>query len=297
MNRFLAFFFLSLIVAGSLSAQTAKVKHVVLIGCDGFGAYALPDADMPNLKKLMANGSWSAKVRTVLPSSSGVNWASMLMGAGPTLHGYTEWNSAVPEIASAATNQAGMFPSIFSILKEQRPKATTALIHSWQGIDPLVQKGTTDYRVAAHDNEEVCVDSAVAIIKSKKPTLTFIHFDQPDGVGHNIGHRTKEYYEELKKVDARIGKIVEAVQQAGIAGETVIIVSADHGGINKGHGGKSLDEVNIPWVAYGKGIQKNQELKSTMIIYDTAPTIAWLLGLKTPQCWRGTPIREISARK
>lgn len=72
-----------------------KVKHVVLIGCDGFGAYALPEADMPNLKNLMKEGSWSLKARSVLPSSSAVNWASMIMGAGYTLHGYTEWNSAV----------------------------------------------------------------------------------------------------------------------------------------------------------------------------------------------------------
>ena len=56
---------------------------------------------MPNLKNLMKEGSWSLKARSVLPSSSAVNWASMIMGAGPTLHGYTEWNSAVPEISSS----------------------------------------------------------------------------------------------------------------------------------------------------------------------------------------------------
>ena len=30
-----------------------KAKHVVLIGLDGWGAYSLPKADMPNVKKLM----------------------------------------------------------------------------------------------------------------------------------------------------------------------------------------------------------------------------------------------------
>lgn len=91
---------MSLFIALTVYAQQ-KVKHVVLIGCDGFGAYALPEADMPNLKNLMKDGSWSLKARSVLPSSSAVNWASMIMGAGPTLHGYTEWNSAVPEIPSS----------------------------------------------------------------------------------------------------------------------------------------------------------------------------------------------------
>ena len=30
-----------------------KAKHVVLIGLDGWGAYSLPKADMPNVKKLL----------------------------------------------------------------------------------------------------------------------------------------------------------------------------------------------------------------------------------------------------
>ena len=66
-----------------------KVKHVVIIGCDGFGAYAYEQANIPNIKALAAKGSFCPAMRTVLPSSSAVNWASMLMGAGPTMHGYT----------------------------------------------------------------------------------------------------------------------------------------------------------------------------------------------------------------
>lgn len=202
-----AFMLMSLFITLSVYAQKQKVKHVVLIGCDGFGAYALPEADMPNQKGLMKDGAWSLKARSVLPSSSAVNWASMIMGAGPTLHGYTEWNSAVPEIPSAEVTKEGIFPSVFSILKEQKPSAVTALIYSWQGIDPLVQKGTTDIRIPAKDDDDFCTNSAVEVIKSRKPTLTFVHLDQPDCVGHNIGHRTPAYYEELKKVDARSAKL------------------------------------------------------------------------------------------
>ncbi|TXI34213.1 MAG: alkaline phosphatase [Niabella sp.] len=284
-------------LAFNINAQKPIAKHVVLIGLDGFGAYALPEAEMPVLKKLMKEGAWSLKVRTVLPSSSAVNWASIIMGAGPTMHGYTEWNSVNPEIPSASVNSGGMFPSIFSLLKEQKPGAKSAVIFSWGGIDPLVQKETADIRINARDNDSFCVDTATAIIKNQKPVFTFIHLDQPDGVGHNIGHRTKEYYKELINVDARIGKIVKAVNEAGIANETIIIITSDHGGINKGHGGKSVDEVNVPWIAFGKGIAKNHELKSTMVTFDTAATIAWILGLKTPDSWRGIAIKEILYRK
>ncbi|WP_245645606.1 alkaline phosphatase family protein [Niabella ginsenosidivorans] len=78
-----------LLLMAVVYAQPSRVEYVVLIGCGGFGAYALPNAGMPRLKTLMQEGAWSLKARSVLPSSSAVNWASLLMGAGPTVHGYT----------------------------------------------------------------------------------------------------------------------------------------------------------------------------------------------------------------
>lgn len=276
-----------------LNAQVKNVKHVILIGCDGFGAYAVPDAKMPNLKHLMETGSWSLKARCVLPSSSADNWASMLMGAGTTEHGYTEWDSKVPEIPSAVATKYGIFPSIFSVIRDQKPSAKTAVIYSWGGIGPLVEKGAINIVIPGGDaGDDFCVDTTVSVIKKEKPLFTFIHVSQPDGVGHNIGHRTPAYYEELEKVDARIGKIVQAVKDAGIEKETIIIVTADHGGIKKGHGGKSLDEVQIPWVINGPGIKKSHEINDVIITYDTAATIAWIFGLKMPQSWRGKAVLD-----
>lgn len=283
-----------LCISLQLKAQPKNIKHIILIGCDGFGAYAIPDAKMPNLKQLMNTGSWSLKARTVLPSSSAVNWASMLMGAGPTEHGYTEWGSAVPEIPSVVKSPYGLFPGIFTIIKQQKPQAKTAVVYSWQGIGPLIEKDAISFVVPGPDgdNDNFCADTAAAIIIKEKPLLTFVHFSEPDNTGHKIGHRTSAYYAELENLDKRIGKIVDAVKKAGIANETVIILSADHGGTGKGHGGKSLDEVQIPWVINGTGVLKGHEIKNVIITYDTASTIAWLLRLKEPQSWRGKPVTE-----
>ncbi|TKC08835.1 alkaline phosphatase [Pedobacter frigoris] len=275
-----------------LNAQVKKVKHVVLIGCDGFGAYAVPDAKMPNLKKLMETGSWTLKARSVLPSSSAVNWASMLMGAGPTEHGYTEWGSATPEIPSAVTTKYGLFPSIFSVIRDQKPSAKTAVVYSWGGIGPLIEKDAINIVVPGKDKDDFCADTAASIIRKEKPYFTFLHLDEPDHTGHGIGHRTPAYYKELENVDLRIGKILQAIKDAGIEKETIVILSADHGGTGKGHGGKSLDEVLIPWVINGPGVKSNHEIKDVIITYDTAATIAWILGLKTPQSWRGKAVAD-----
>ena len=67
-------------------AKKQIAEHVIYIGLDGWGSYSVDKADMPNVKALMAEGCWTLQKRAVLPSSSGVNWASMFMGACPELH-------------------------------------------------------------------------------------------------------------------------------------------------------------------------------------------------------------------
>lgn len=53
----------------------------------------------------------------------------MFMGAGPELHGYTEWGSKTPELPSRELNQHGIFPTIFKycgmLLRKQRLVACT----------------------------------------------------------------------------------------------------------------------------------------------------------------------------
>lgn len=283
---------LLLCISLSSLAQVKKIKHVVLIGCDGFGGYALQEANMPNLKTLMRNGSWTDKARCVLPSSSAVNWASLLMGAGPTEHGYTEWDSKVPEIPSVTKTSYGLFPTIFSVIREQKKTVKTAVIYSWGGIGYLFEKKAVNIVVNGKDKDDFCTDTTATIIRKEKPFFTFLHLDEPDGTGHSIGHRTPEYYKQLEQVDQRIGKIVQAVKDAGIQNETIILITADHGGTGKGHGGKSLDEVQIPWIIAGPGVRKNHELKDVIITYDTAATLAWIMGLQQPQSWRGRPVLE-----
>ena len=104
-----------------------KAKHVVFIGLDGWGAYSLPKADMPNVKKLMEDGSYTLKKRSALPSSSAINWASMFMGAGPELHGYTEWGSKTPELPSRVLNKNGIFPTCIPIAARRPPGSRNRL--------------------------------------------------------------------------------------------------------------------------------------------------------------------------
>jgi len=273
-------------------AQIKGVKHVILVGMDGLGAYSFAKADNPNMKQMMQDGAYTLRARSVLPSSSAVNWASMVMGAGPELHGYTEWDSKKPDLPSRELDQYNMFPSIYTILRQQKPTAEIGVIYSWDGIGYLFPKEAVNHSVACHDNDSLATAAAVDYIKTKHPDLLFIHFDEPDGTGHNIGHDTPAYYEQVHKNDLRLGQILQAVKDAGMWDNTIVLLTADHGGIKKGHGGKTMEEMQIPWIIRGPGIAKNHEIRNSVMTYDTAATLAWIFGLKTPAVWTGRPVTE-----
>lgn len=281
-----------LIIPLLLSAQVKGVKHVILIGVDGMGANYLSKAqNIPVMQSIMQQGVSTMHARCVQPSSSAVNWASMVMGAGPSLHGYTEWDSKKPEIPSRQIDHYGMFPTIYALLRDQQPPSKIGVIYSWSGIGYLFPKQAVN-KDDHTNNDSLTADHAAKYIQAERPDFLFVHFDGVDEAGHGIGWGTNAYYQAIQGIDSYIGQIIKSVKNAGIEKNTVIIVTADHGGIKKTHGGKSIQEMEIPWMAFGPKIKRNTILNKSIMTYDTAATIAYLFGLKTPQVWIGRPVLE-----
>ena len=267
-------------------------KHVILIGSDGFGAYAFEKAKIPTIRKMMKGGAYSLKARSVLPSSSAVNWASILMGSGSELHGYTEWGSKVPELPSRILGEEGIYPTIFSLINNQMPNAKMGVSYTWGGIGYLFEKKLVDLDFNGKEDSET-MENALDFIVNEKPAFTFIHLDQPDIEGHEIGHDTPEYYAAVEEIDGLVADVLNRLEDEKMMDNTIIIFTSDHGGIGKGHGGKTLLEVEIPWVIYGKNIPAQGKPNTSIVTYDTGATIAYVLGLEIPQFWTGRPVLDV----
>ena len=296
---FFLFMFAMLFASCVQTAKNEKKQlagHVIYIGLDGWGSYSMKKADMPNVKALMEEGCWTLQKRAVLPSSSGVNWASMFMGACPELHGYTNWDSSKQEIPARLILKNNIFPTMFQLLRDARPEAEIGCLYEWDGIKYVVDTlSTTYYEQTPKGKEytdELCKMS-VQYIKEKKSVLGAFIFDNPDHVGHASGHDTPDYYANLKELDGYIGEIIQATKEAGVYEDCIFIVTSDHGGINMGHGGKTLEEVETPFIIAGKGIRKGGEMQASMMQFDCAPTVLHIFGLKGPQVWTGRVMSEV----
>jgi predicted AlkP superfamily pyrophosphatase or phosphodiesterase len=297
----MVFILFSACISSGARAEQDLLKdklHVVFIGLDGWGAYSLPAADMPTVKEMMAEGSYTLEALGVMPSDSACNWASLFMGADPSLHGYTRYNSREPEFPPAALDSHGFFPTIFALLRDQKPKSRIAYFYEWAGMRYLIPLDVPDkmrmYPIMSYTY--LGVTSIAGYIKREKPDLTAVIFYKADLAGHSKGHDTPAYYKALNDLDKRIALIVKAVREAGIYDNTIFIFSADHGGVGKGHGGDSLAERQVPLIFCGKDIRKGHRISPGVRNYDLAPTIAAMFGLRTPDVWIGKPITEIFTR-
>jgi predicted AlkP superfamily pyrophosphatase or phosphodiesterase len=272
-------------------------KHVIFIVLDGWGAYSVKNAEMPQVEQLMAFGAYTTKKRSVLPSSSAVNWATMLNGSCPELHGYLTWDAKEPMLPARVLNQNGHFPTIFSLLRDAYPGAVIGCEYEWSGIRHVIDEKALDFNrevLNALENPDSTAIIACNYIREAKPNLFAVIFDEPDHVGHKSGHDTPDYYAMLKKLDAYIGQIVQTVKDAGIYDDTIFIITADHGGINQGHGSTSMEEMETPFIIAGKNVKKGLNFDEiSMMQFDVASTIAYIFQLEQPQVWIGRPVKQV----
>ena len=131
-----------LLIGNKSTAQVPGAKHVVVIGIDGLSPDGIRKATTPHFHQLMKAGASTLHARAVMPTVSSPNWASMIMGAGPEQHGVTTngWDPANAEITPTAMGPGGMFPTIFGLLRSQRPTAKIGCFHDWDGFGRLLNE-------------------------------------------------------------------------------------------------------------------------------------------------------------
>lgn len=272
------------------SSATRKVDHVVYIGLDGWASWTYPDSDMPFVKSLADRGAMTLEKRSVLPSSSAINWASLFMGVGPEVHGYLHWGTQSPEmpLPTGADNIHGFFPTVFQIARQQHPDADIAAFYEWEGIKYVLDTLSFTHHEQAH--LDLLTGRAADYIRANKPMITVLAYDRPDHPGHDDGWGSPEYHAMMNRLDSEIAAIFAAIEEAGIADNTIVIISSDHGGIEKGHGNPTMKEMLCPLFIVGPGVEPGTKITDMVIGPDVAVTIADRLGLTPSPFWRGRAI-------
>lgn len=244
-------------------AETAD-RHVVVISIDGLPGYLLddPQASLPVIRRLIADGAVAeAGMGVSNPSVTWPNHTTLMSGVHPERHGVLF--NGLPErqgvgmpvkvtgektqqelvrvpllfdalksagLASAAINWpctsesaaiADNFPDVPNDLDH-----TTARLKSELDEIGLLKRFKGGSAVV---RDEAWTESACRIIRDRKPALLALHLLNLDGTHHRHGPKTPPGYTAAALTDALVGRVLRAIDDAGIRETTTVFIVSDHG--------------------------------------------------------------------
>lgn len=100
---------------------------------------------------------------------------------------------------------------------------------------------------------------------------------------------TARYYDCSAMLDYELGRMMDWLEESGLAEDTVVVFSTDHGDMTGSHGGlmdKGLlyeEAQHIPLVFYGKGRFKAGAREDLAMNMDIMPTLMELCGIHVPE--------------
>lgn len=265
------------------TAPTAspQIRRVLILSIDGLRPDIISLAPMPNLMNLMQSSAYTLTAQTIRPSVTLPSHASMLGGYCPSVHG-VDWNDYIPERGYAIGTD------LFDIA--HAAGLQTVMYVGKEKLRQVTEPESMDQFVFINNRDSVIVDQLITDFPQDFGVL-FIHFPLVDGMGHVYGWLSPEQMSVAFRADEALGRLLTELDARNLRGETLIIISADHGGQGHTHGSTMPEDMTIPWIASGPGIQPKQ-LMTTVHIMDTAATAAFALGLDSPDDWNGVPVYE-----
>ncbi|MEP7118936.1 MAG: ectonucleotide pyrophosphatase/phosphodiesterase [Acidobacteriota bacterium] len=221
---------------------------------------------LPNMQALRAAGSSADGVQVSYPSLTYVSHTSLATGVRPARHGvisntkfdpptgsaqwYYEVESLkVPAIwdrvkAAGLTTAVASWPVTVGAAidvrfpeSNQAPPDSTWLARARKEstpglVDAVVKElggfGENDNRSAVQ-RDRFTAAVAAHIIRNDRPNLLMTHLMETDAAQHADGPGSPAARDAIQHIDAHIGAIVRAVDEAGIRARTAIIVTGDHG--------------------------------------------------------------------
>jgi arylsulfatase A-like enzyme len=258
-------------------------EAVLVISVDGLRPDALQLAQTPNLDGLIERGAVSWQAQTILPSATLPGHASQLSGCTPDVHGVT-WNDYRPDLGFIEV------PTLFSVAHDAG--LTTAMFVGKIKLEHIARPGTVDSFNYITGGDAKVAGQAVDLLREAPPDVLFVHLPDVDMAGHLHGWLSSPQLDFVTRTDEAVGMLLAGLEETGRLDSTLIIVTADHGGIGTSHGGNDPESMTIPWIVAGPRVRAGYEIVGEVHVYDTTATAIWALKLPLPEIWSGQPVVE-----
>ncbi len=283
--------------------STTEAEHVVLFVLEGLGQESLKGGTMPNLSKLVKDGSVTWSATGVKPALRLPTMASLITGQPVEKHGIT-WNHF--EFSRGYPRS----PSLFDYLDLSGGR-DSAIFYMDESLYQLARpEPYTDYQLCGALRPECDPNKIVAYIQQyfKKaasgqgyghailalPHLLVVHLPEAGRVGVAQGWNSKEYRAALRSVDTAMKSVLDVFKEHKLIDRTTVMVTALSGpGTDSGAENPTTELPVVPWIVAGPGIKHGQVIHQSVSIMDTGATVLRILGLETHTEWDSRPVEEI----
>jgi predicted AlkP superfamily pyrophosphatase or phosphodiesterase len=253
---------ITLILIANIALAQKSDKHVVVVTIDGFrpNFYLEDEWHAPNLKDIKQRGVHAYGVNSVFPSITYPSHTTIVTGVQPAKHGifynalfakdsaskgqvYWRFDQITSPTLWEVTQDAGLkaasvnwpvsvgAPTVFNI-SDVGAKGQKVMEDSTNppGISALLKQKLLDNASTI----KIGIDKNVAsiaewVIKTEKPNFMTVHLLGMDHVQHLHGRNGPGIEQALVRADSAVGIIRKAITDAGIADNTLLIVTGDHG--------------------------------------------------------------------
>ena len=271
------------------------VDKVLVLGLDGFGGQYVKNATKfaPYLHELFEHSLVSFNMRAQFPAVSAPNWAALFTGMSATETGimdngwdHTETTHPVCPISGCDHH----LETFFDVAKTQNPDVSGFNVSAWEWIEGFALNRSFIENPKCLEDDDACVEKHIlgALTRHTPPKLVYAVFEAIDHAGHSTFWGSPEYYAAVTETDERVKRILAHVDH-----QTLVVMTADHGGFRDGHG--DFDKFNLEsFVAYYVKDSVNLlkgELELAGSNVKVAPTILTALGLSPGRYMSAEPLR------
>jgi predicted AlkP superfamily pyrophosphatase or phosphodiesterase len=249
-------------------AYPSTNDHVVLITIDGLAAFYLadPQAPVPTLRKLAAEGASAEALRVSNPATTWPNHTTLVTGVHPEKHSvlfngllvrggpgepvrieaerderdlvavatiYDQLHRAGYRTAAInwpGTRGATTLDDNFSDAPD-RIARTTPRLRAELVRDGVLENGEDAgfLRKSAAAADQAWCAAALHLLRTRPPHFLLLHLLATDAIQHRYGPNSPAAYTALALADAQVALVLRALESAGIRERTTLFAVSDHG--------------------------------------------------------------------
>lgn len=254
---------------------------VLFIMLDGLRPDAITPDHTPTLVDAMARGASTRTARSVFPSMTLPCHMSIFHSVPPQRHGIldNDYHSMVRPVRGLAAQLR---------TRDKR----SAFFYNWENLRDLTRVGDLYYSYFAdvfmqQEGDHLLTEAFLAQYPQLAPDFAFLYLGTVDSFGHAFGWMSDMYLAQARRLDGLVGRVLASLPQ-----DVTVIIHSDHGGHERIHGTDSPEDMTIPYIMVGARVKAGFTFRQPVSLLDTAPTVAYLLGVPPASEWEGRALTE-----